>query len=620
MKTHPDKPRGAFWPTLAGILPLSLLLILALGWQHWREYQQVLTEGGRLLRSEASLLSTHLGYAMEAVELSLEDFSRDLPAHLYDPVARDALLLAVEDRVLSLPQLNEMRLYDAAGAWLGSSDPRQQPVPLDAQLHQLHWVDGQDFAVLGPADFGRLRGAFLSVSRTARNAQDGIVGIVQALMDIRCLSDLCSLEALEPVVAGVVVDEQFQVLAGWRRDGMALTLGEPVTQWPWFDELDHYPSRPLDLQFHGESVVAVGMPRGVPWRVALAAEQGRLLQEWQQRLWQQSLLGLGLAVLLGLFLAHIRFQDRRQRRMQQRLTEAMAQQSAIFQSAAEGIALVIEERLVRVNQRFASIVGYTPVQLQGMPTRELLPDAASYADLSQATRAALQTGSHYEAEWQLRHRQGHLIWCHLSGAILETGNTHPGMVWCIDDISDRKHLEGELRRLATIDTLTGLLNRRAFGELADREFQASRRHQRPLALLMLDLDHFKRINDTHGHPVGDQVLQAVTTACHRLVRGTDSFARIGGEEFALLLPDTDRVGAMKVAEKLRDTVAALSIPPLNLRVTVSIGVSTLQVGDQRMEELLVRADRALYLAKAAGRNRCEYHENVARRSQQRPAP
>jgi diguanylate cyclase len=157
-----------------------------------------------------------------------------------------------------------------------------------------------------------------------------------------------------------------------------------------------------------------------------------------------------------------------------------------------------------------------------------------------------------------------------------------------------------LDRLAHQDALTGLLNRRAADQLLTRELAHHRRHRRPLALLMVDIDHFKRINDSHGHAVGDRVLAAVAHAFGPVLRSSDAAARFGGEEFVVLLPETDAAGAVAVGEKLRAAIAALELAPV-ARVTVSVGAAVAAEGNP--QDLLRRADAALYEAKSGGRNR-----------------
>lgn len=164
----------------------------------------------------------------------------------------------------------------------------------------------------------------------------------------------------------------------------------------------------------------------------------------------------------------------------------------------------------------------------------------------------------------------------------------------------------EMRLLASKDALTGALSRRAFKEECARAVALALRHHAQLSCIVLDIDEFKRINDSHGHPAGDAVLVAAVAACQKELRVTDRIGRLGGDEFAVLLPHTDRNGAMEAAEKLRIAISQL---PFDLAaeprsVTASFGVASLGGGAQSVDELLANADSALYVAKAAGRNCC----------------
>jgi diguanylate cyclase (GGDEF)-like protein len=161
------------------------------------------------------------------------------------------------------------------------------------------------------------------------------------------------------------------------------------------------------------------------------------------------------------------------------------------------------------------------------------------------------------------------------------------------------------RRLALHDGLTNLLNRRAFDDALERATSQANRASQPLSLLMLDLDHFKRLNDTYGHTVGDIALQAAANEIRLQVRGGDLAARYGGEEFAIILPDTDGPAAFRMAERLRQALAdrVIKVGDENIRVTASCGVSALDLGYLTPEELLHSADEALYASKETGRNR-----------------
>jgi diguanylate cyclase (GGDEF)-like protein len=161
-----------------------------------------------------------------------------------------------------------------------------------------------------------------------------------------------------------------------------------------------------------------------------------------------------------------------------------------------------------------------------------------------------------------------------------------------------ERLRNDLEYLATHDMMTGTLNRRAIVEAAERELARCRRHGHVMSLLMMDLDHFKKINDTYGHLVGDQVLREFAGKVSALLRLPDQFGRYGGEEFLLILPDTGRDAAAVVAERICKAAAESTAPAY----TVSVGLATATLVDTGIDSLLSRADEALYLAKSGGRN------------------
>jgi len=163
-----------------------------------------------------------------------------------------------------------------------------------------------------------------------------------------------------------------------------------------------------------------------------------------------------------------------------------------------------------------------------------------------------------------------------------------------------------LLRLEATDSLTGVMSRRAFLERGGAEFSRARRYGRPLSVLALDIDHFKRVNDGHGHAAGDEVLAGCAAAWGRTLRGQDLLGRIGGEEFCAVLPETPAAAALVAAEKLRRAALGLSFAKAEgLTVTVSVGVAEIALQDRDLAAMMERADRALYLAKERGRNRVE---------------
>jgi len=208
-----------------------------------------------------------------------------------------------------------------------------------------------------------------------------------------------------------------------------------------------------------------------------------------------------------------------------------------------------------------------------------------------------------------------------SGSLLAPGIAHSlifimamflGIGWAIMFIVlNAERLENELestqrqfQKMATTDFLTGIANSRLFRESGEHEIQRTRRYNGTLAVLMIDLDYFKKVNDAYGHAVGDKVLVAFTDICKKNLRDFDIFGRLGGEEFAILLPQTETNNARILAERLCSIVARTDIEAEDkiLRITVSIGVSVLLSEEDSLDKMLRRADDAMYEAKRNGRN------------------
>jgi diguanylate cyclase (GGDEF)-like protein/PAS domain S-box-containing protein len=287
--------------------------------------------------------------------------------------------------------------------------------------------------------------------------------------------------------------------------------------------------------------------------------------------------------------------------------EAHALLRAATEVLSDGFALFDpEDRLVLCNRAFAALHGGTPSELEGRRYRALIE---TYLDRHRPE---------LDGEARARYLASHLaLHARADGTPcdLEAGGHHyvvrehrvPGG-WTVvlrSEVTHLKQIERELRRLATIDELTELANRRQFFDRGRRMLERARRSGRPVALLLFDLDHFKRINDTHGHATGDLVLRQVAAACREVLRSGDLVARLGGEEFAVLLTGADAAEAEVVAERLRAAIASLEISVRGRRipVTASIGIALSGPGLEDLEACLAAADRALYRAKNGGRDR-----------------
>ena len=190
--------------------------------------------------------------------------------------------------------------------------------------------------------------------------------------------------------------------------------------------------------------------------------------------------------------------------------------------------------------------------------------------------------------------------------IYNTNQEIVGIFGVSTDITEIHTLQKELEVQATTDSLTGLFNRRFFFKLAGQFLSESTRHNKPLSLIMLDIDLFKQINDKYGHPIGDVVLQFIASQAKSLLRKEDVLARIGGEEFAILLPNTNINSAQLIAEKIRKFIDSQSITGDwvgEIKPKLSIGVSSFAKGDSEFYQIYVRSDEALYQAKNTGKNK-----------------
>lgn len=287
-------------------------------------------------------------------------------------------------------------------------------------------------------------------------------------------------------------------------------------------------------------------------------------------------------------------------RSQQDIESILANMPDIFYRAdMNGIVTMISPSVTKA-------LGYTPKEMIGRPLAEFYCSPEEREKVVQALIAGKGKAKQVEA-W-LRHKDGTPVWISTNAHIRHDQKNHP---LCVEGIArnqtQRKELEQQLSHLARYDELTQILNRRAFLEEAERLAHLAHRYEHPLTVLMLDLDWFKSINDSFGHGGGDNALKYFATCCKAVFRKADVIARMGGEEFAVLMPETDIPSASEVVERLRHHLRQKpmrvdqSEAPIPL--TFSGGLVSLNGSDDSIDTMLLRADRLLYKAKETGRNR-----------------
>jgi diguanylate cyclase (GGDEF)-like protein/PAS domain S-box-containing protein len=290
------------------------------------------------------------------------------------------------------------------------------------------------------------------------------------------------------------------------------------------------------------------------------------------------------------------------------LTERMMR--SIIEEATVSIWIVDEDDLIQyVNSAGLQLTGYEAGEVLGRSFSMLMDDEMAERHASRIKSYSRHAGRSdilgQVREFQLKLRSGELIDIELKAFELDsTGRDKKLFAGLISDIRDRKSLESRLRQRATHDPLTGCLNRSGFFRIAKRELERGGPDTHPMGLLLLDVDHFKKINDNFGHQTGDRVLQALVADLKQGLRDEDLLGRYGGEEFIVLLPGVDTDRLEHIAERLRESVESMRMPgpDREVRLTISLGGAMRHPGED-IDSMIGRADRGLYGAKQSGRNR-----------------
>ncbi|MBA4501447.1 sensor domain-containing diguanylate cyclase [Marinobacterium marinum] len=314
---------------------------------------------------------------------------------------------------------------------------------------------------------------------------------------------------------------------------------------------------------------------------------------------------LGISLLAILLLGRLLLSLHQQR---QQVLQQKQRLDAIGQAVGEGIyVLDLEGRTLYVNPAASRMTGFNAEKLYQGNFHQLVHSHGGNAALPFSQCPIFATalnGDSYEGDELFNTRTGELLPVVVTSLPMIEQGAITGVVTVFRDISERKENEHKLELLATTDPLTGLCNRRAFIERLHKEQRLNRRLHHESALLMIDFDHFKRINDEYGHHTGDEVLKHFARLAPEGLRETDLLGRLGGEEFALLLPGTDLRGALHLAERIRQRLEQHPTQTENglVPMTLSIGVTLLHEDDTDTSTALSRADQALYQAKHRGRN------------------
>lgn len=293
---------------------------------------------------------------------------------------------------------------------------------------------------------------------------------------------------------------------------------------------------------------------------------------------------------------------------QELLREREAKLSA-FVNALPSLSFIYDEegRYLEILANETHLLSASAEELKGRLIKDALPPEVA-GKMMDAIRHTIDTGKLQVIEYKLPVLSGEERWFEGRIALMEKDRAgHSKVVFIANEVSERVQLYQQVQRLAMQDPLTGCFNRRHFFERAEQEMQRTLRYQRPLAIVMMDIDHFKQVNDQYGHPTGDKVLCSLVLRCQTQMRAIDLLGRYGGDEFAILMPETTVEGARQAAERLLAEIQKIAIvtPEGTCSVTVSIGIAGVEAACKEactVDGVVKSADQALYAAKSAGRN------------------
>ena len=591
-----------------------------------------LLEGAlRETRVAAGTLVAEIENSLDRADRTLSGISEVLQASpaiqkRHDPYAHRLLIR----RHAISPIFQALFLVGADGK-LSNSSSTAEITPIDVSdrdYFKEHEQNGFDGLFIGRTIRSRLDGGLLiPISRASIDQFGRISMVIGATMPPRVLEQMIDAHSLP---------DGFRV-AVTLRDGSPIAC-RAIPSCPGEGNNDNFAqelSFPSSDQANGQHVsylpgeAGVGsFVRGPKYGISVAVQgdENLILQTWKSKLQlivTMALLG-SLVLFGGIIALHHQIRHRRLAMIKleqanasleikvaertKELAEGEERLRSFIMATRDAVVIIDQNGLIReFNPSATELFGYSAIEILGKSVNELMPDNYAQEHDGHLKRGASsgQRTIGRGREMIGRHKNGTEFPIELTVGThrIDGGQIHVGV---IRDITERKLNEDNLRKLANTDGLTGVLNRRSFTDEGNRLFTLAERHDRHLAVLMIDADHFKSVNDNHGHDIGDVVLKLLAREVSLALRSTDVFGRLGGEEFAALLPETDPAGAEELAWKIVETVRGLSVPlpdGKSLKFTVSVGIGCRNKAISSLDALMKESDNALYVAKHSGRNR-----------------
>ena len=599
----------------AFVVVVCIAILGMSGLREWSSRAAILVETEMGLANLARSLTQHAEDSFDLLDASIVGVVSRLEVDGTGPATLSTLRIVLLARKASLKRIHDLLVLDEKGDWLVSSGAMGRNLG-DREYFRHHLQSTSRDAFVGHPVKSVIDGEWVTTVSRRFNHPDGrFAGVVVASIGAAYFEEFY--RQFDIGVNGTISVLSADGITQARIPDDGTNVGRDVSDGPFFrgtrsgapSGVYHFRSA-LDglqrLSFYQRS-------ERYPFILLATKAQDEVLAPWRRATVTRMLFVLGLVILIavmGLYLV-------RQLLQGQRMAVAIAAKEADFRVLAEGSSdmvtrIGLDERVRYASPSSVRIVGWRPDQLVGTPALA----GVNALDMPQVgeTVAALKCGEVEEARvsFRTRHREKSEVWLESTLRVTrKVSGEIDGVVAISRDITEQKDIEGKLATLAIEDGLTGLANRRRFDERLLEEWGRAYRERSSLALLMIDLDHFKAYNDEYGHLAGDECLRSVARILSaEAQRTTDLAARFGGEEFVVLLPNTDAAGCARIGERLRRAIREAAIPhapnlPSGL-VTASIGGAICRPGNDRSAShvtLIEAADRALYAAKDGGRDR-----------------
>lgn len=597
--THEGHKNRLNWGAVLGTT-LVWCAIALMGWQSWQDRQAVEQRSFDHLLDAAHQVEHNINKVYAANRLlgeSMSDLLRHAPVHGCKLVCNDELR-DLQKRFAEIIPDTELLVLDAAGGTVAETErDMRQHLPLLQKVVQRFQTDRGALADVRYARNTRNAPSFI-MTRAVRNQAGELQAIMMLVQPVAIMEPNFDLPQLGPKRSVTVVDANDNLIIR-KPDLITAQLGQRM---PAGNTLQtgsipgsYYGKSPFD------SETRLVVRRTLPFALSsgglslyLGMSTDDYLSDWRKSAWIN--ITLTALLLLGWLWGLVMM--RKAGRYHQQLQASIAVTQKIQAEIPLPLAVVEQTNNTIVRSNIAMIEMFGALAGEGQPIARLFSEDNAWLQLPADSEMCV-------LEMTSRHGTIHAELHRTALGSLAQGD---GPYWLVTlvDVSESYLRTQRLQEEATTDTLTGLANRRHFSLVASQDIGSSRSSGLPLAVLALDIDHFKRVNDQYGHDAGDLVLSLIARIFKACMRDGDLAARMGGEEFAALLPRANQEQALMVAERIRQSVASTPIVLPDgqaLSVTISIGSTLWQSSDGDIQDALKRADMALYHAKEQGRNR-----------------